>query len=275
MKIHHLNCGTLRPPLSKWVTGHGGLMVCHCLLIETEAGLVLVDTGFGLGAVAHPVRNAGAFLTYLGRPAFALAETAARQVEALGHTTSDVRHIVLTHLDPDHCGGIADFPKAIVHVHQDELEAALRPHSMNDRMRYRKPLWEHGPQWQTHRTEGEEWFGFQAARDLPGLPSEILVVPLVGHTRGHIGVVVDRGSAGSSRWLLHAGDAYTARTQLDPNPSCPPIIRATQNFEAIDRNLFHHNISRLAELSKNPDVEIVSAHELLDLERVRRDIMSE
>ena len=31
-------------------------IVCHCLLIETEAGLVLVDTGFGTRDVAQPRR---------------------------------------------------------------------------------------------------------------------------------------------------------------------------------------------------------------------------
>ncbi|WP_041407007.1 hypothetical protein [Segniliparus rotundus] len=84
---------------------------------------------------------------------------------------------------------------------------------------------------------------------------------------------MDRGSPASPRRLLHVGDAYTARTQLAPNPSCPPIIRAAQNIEAADRKLLHHNISRLAELSKHPDVEIVSAHDLMDLKRVRHDTM--
>lgn len=49
MRIHHLNCGTDCPfggalfdGRSKGLTGH---LVCHCLLIETNEGLVLVDTG--------------------------------------------------------------------------------------------------------------------------------------------------------------------------------------------------------------------------------------
>ena len=47
MKVHHLNCGTMQMP--------GFPMVAHVLLIETDNGLVLVDTGFGLDDIAHPV----------------------------------------------------------------------------------------------------------------------------------------------------------------------------------------------------------------------------
>lgn len=37
MKVHHLNCGTMRPPGTP-------TLVCHVLLVETDNGLVLVDT---------------------------------------------------------------------------------------------------------------------------------------------------------------------------------------------------------------------------------------
>ena len=37
----------------------------------------------------------------------------------------DVRHVLLTHLDRDHAGGIPDFPKARVHVHRKEHEMAV------------------------------------------------------------------------------------------------------------------------------------------------------
>ncbi|MET7974382.1 hypothetical protein ABZW44_15180 [Streptomyces mirabilis] len=40
MKVHHLNCGTMRMPTAP--------MVCHVLLVETAGGLVLVDSGYGL-----------------------------------------------------------------------------------------------------------------------------------------------------------------------------------------------------------------------------------
>src|SRR3546814_2886084 len=58
---------------------------------------------------------------------------------------------------------------------------------------------------------GERWFGFEAVRDLDGLPPEILLVPLPGHTWGHSGVAVQEDGGG---WLLHAGDAYFYRGEV-------------------------------------------------------------
>jgi hypothetical protein len=50
MRIHHVSCGTMCPVGGRLVDGFSrGLtakLVCHCLLVETEQGLVLVDTGF-------------------------------------------------------------------------------------------------------------------------------------------------------------------------------------------------------------------------------------
>ena len=53
-------------------------------------------------------------------------ETAAHQIAALGYSLDEVRHIVLTHLDLDHAGGMADFPRAQVHVLAAEHNAAFK-----------------------------------------------------------------------------------------------------------------------------------------------------
>jgi hypothetical protein len=39
--VHHINCGSPQAPPNPRV-------VCHCLLLEDEGGLALVDTGIGL-----------------------------------------------------------------------------------------------------------------------------------------------------------------------------------------------------------------------------------
>jgi hypothetical protein len=56
MRVHHLNCGTLRPLGGRNVNGdrppfRSARMVCHCSLIEAGERLVLVDSGFGLADV--------------------------------------------------------------------------------------------------------------------------------------------------------------------------------------------------------------------------------
>ena len=58
MRIHHLNCISECALGGAIIDGRTlGLRAClsvHCLAVETPDGLVLVDTGFGLGDVHHP-----------------------------------------------------------------------------------------------------------------------------------------------------------------------------------------------------------------------------
>lgn len=234
-------------------------MVDHCLLIETRAGLVLVDTGFGLDCVRDPGRFIGPGRFLLGiRPAE--QHTAIRQIQALGYDPGDVRHIVLTHLDLDHAAGLADFPEATVHVHGPEFRAATAGRTLTERLRYRAPQWSHGPRWMVNELDGpDEWFGFRAVRDLPGLPPEILVIPLPGHTRGHVGVAVDSGAG----WLLHAGDAFHVASEIDPvQPKTPPLWWAFE-LSSIVRSAYLDNRRRLVELHRDHGTEmtIVNSHD--------------
>lgn len=272
MRVHHLNCGTMTPPSRKLVNGTGGLlaparMVCHCLLVETEDGLVLVDTGFGTNDVTNPAKTLSGHFRKLVRPALDLAETAARQVVRLGYSVEDVQHIVLTHLDIDHAGGISDFPHAKIHVHAPELRAALQPATFLERQRYVAAQWAHGPRWVEHAAEGEHWLGFESVNYLPGLPPEILLVPLGGHTRGHTGVVVDTGRTDQPRWLLHAGDAYFFHGQLESRAHCTPALTVFQNVMQADRTSRLHNVQRLRELALTGEVQVISAHDPVELER--------
>ena len=152
IRIHHLNCATMCPPARPLVEGTGawheaGRMVCHCLLVETPRALVLVDTGLGLADLAAPRARLGGLFRALTRPVLDPAEAAVNQVRALGFDPADVRHVVATHLDVDHAGGLADFPGAAVHVAQAELDAASRPRGLHAKQRYRQAHWAHGPRW--------------------------------------------------------------------------------------------------------------------------------
>lgn len=262
MRIHHINCGTMCPISARLVNGRGGLfetgeMVCHCLLVETDGGLVLVDSGFGMGDIEEPERLGA--LRPLLRAKLDPAETAVRQVEALGFSADDVRHVVLTHLDLDHAGGIGDFPRARVHLMRRERDAALE-HRLAERMRYRQAQWAHGPDWHAYDVRGEPWLGFQAVRELDGLPPEILLVPLYGHSRGHAGVAIDTPEG----WLLHCGDAYFHHGEVDPeSPTCPPGLVAFQAAAEVNRSERLWNQRRLRALVREQghQVRVVNAHD--------------
>lgn len=269
MRVHHLNCGTDCPfggalfdGRSKGPLAH---LVCHCLLLETDsAGLVLVDTGYGLRDVKKPFPR-------ISRPFAAMLnirlreeETAVRQIERLGYSPRDVRHILITHLDFDHAGGLEDFPEAAVHLTRTELETFhQRRQGFVMRERYRPMQVNEVRHWRTYDPRGEDWFGFEAVRQLDGLPPEILLIPLKGHTWGHAGVAVDTDDG----WLLHAGDAYFFRDEVRrPERRCTPGLRLYQNLMEVDREARLRNQARLRDLSLDRDagVRMICAHDVVE-----------
>jgi glyoxylase-like metal-dependent hydrolase (beta-lactamase superfamily II) len=251
---------------SKLLTGEGGLLgkaeLCaHVLLVETDETLVLVDTGFGRDDVADQARLGQPFRA-LVRPVPRYEDTAHSQIIALGLDPADVKHVVATHLDVDHAGGLPDFPDAEVHLFRPEMEAVLRP-TFKERPRYIKGQFAHGPRWAPHDVEGDEWKGFEAVRAIPGLDPEILIVPLPGHSRGHSAVAVKD----AERWLLHCGDAYFHRDQIADPPGCPPGLKLFQAIVGLERKRRLANLERLRELvnAHSDDVVPFCAHDPVEL----------
>ncbi len=256
-KIHHLNCATLCIPGGRFFTGKGSpftkaKLSCHCLLIETDDGLVLVDTGFAVKDIREPRFPETYFLKYVLGARMDEEECALTQIRALGYSEADVRHIVLTHLDPDHAGGIMDFPNATVHVLAKELQAAMEPTTLWDKARYLRYQWAHNPNWQAHTVKGESWYGFESVQILSNKLFDILLIPLLGHSRGHCGVAVSTDSG----WILHCGDAYFNRTEITASKWPPPGILLTEAL--IDAKIEEriYNQRRLSELYKQFGREI-------------------
>ncbi|WP_036495587.1 MBL fold metallo-hydrolase [Nocardia sp. BMG111209] len=278
MRIHHLNCGSTEPLGGKLMGGAGHPLrkahgICHCLLLETENALVLVDTGLGMKDIENPVERLGKSFVRLARPVLDPEQTALQQIRGLGYDPRDLTHIVLTHLDPDHAGGLSDFPQARVHLLAEEHRAATSGGGPKNSSRVNHRQWAHGPRWETYSASaGDRWFGFDAVRELRGLPPEILLIPLPGHTYGHSGVAVrlDSLSGTAEKWLLHAGDAYFVHTELDrDHPRAPMGVAAFERKQAVDAAARETNQARLRALvnSHSDRVELISAHDPAELAR--------
>nr|WP_280202507.1 MBL fold metallo-hydrolase [Nocardia cyriacigeorgica] len=229
--------------------------------------MLLVDTGYGERAAEEPDLWVGRKLIKQTNPV--LDRPIALQVEALGYSRRDVRDIVVTHLDLDHAGGLVDFPWATVHVHRDELAAISGVLGRRDRFRYRPVQVAHEPRWVVYDEADiseASWFGFPSVARLRGLPAGIALVPLVGHTRGHVGVAVELGDG----WLLHAGDAYTYHEQMAARPRLPVGAALFQLSVDTHRGLRRENQRRLRALVQDhvDSVTVFSSHCTVEFERL-------
>jgi glyoxylase-like metal-dependent hydrolase (beta-lactamase superfamily II) len=253
LKIHHLNCGSFCPNAAAHLlpTDH---LSCHCLLIETNEGLVLVDTGLSQEVMRG---NQNPLTDWVSHPVLKPGEAAVSQVQALGFSPHDVRHIVITHLDWDHVGGMVDFPEATVHMHEREAELMKDPGLLS--FRFNTKLWSHVKKVESYSKTGEKWKGLDAVRTLRGLPPEIFLIPLPGHTSGHSGIAVETGEQA----LLHAGDAFFFREDLKFHWK-----ERNKASDLLQLGLAMNNWNRLASLMKlahleqrEPEVRLVNSHD--------------
>jgi len=162
---------------------------------------------------------------------------------------------------------LPDFPKAKVHVHAKETDAAIGRDTLNQKQRYRSVQFAHSPAWETYAALGEPWKGVPAVRQLAGLPPELLALPIGGHSRGHAAIAVDTGHG----WLVHAGDAYFHRSVMERGDTSgmPWALRSVERFIAFDYKSVRANHAMLAKLATHEGVTVFSSHDPVEYERLR------
>jgi glyoxylase-like metal-dependent hydrolase (beta-lactamase superfamily II) len=192
--IYHLNSGTFSLPFS----AHKG--VTHVLLVKTNQGWVLIDSGFGLKDFTAPDWVTRIFMRIMAidpDPMLSMIN----QVQSMGIQPKDVSHIIFTHLHLDHAGGLTDFPWVTAHVYQREWVAAKKREGLLG-LGYQKHQWKNHQHWQFYGKPDGDWFGFPAIT-LPGFDPAICLIPLPGHTAGHCMVAIQTETG----WLLQSGSA--------------------------------------------------------------------
>lgn len=212
-----LNTGWVRA--RGWLVGEGQASVrlpVLCGLVEHPTrGWGLIDTGYSprfLSATSRfPYSLYRRFTPATIRP----EDSVAAQLRSAGIGADDIRWIVLTHLDPDHSAGVADFPDATVYVAHDALAATSRARGVSGLVRHRQlpgMLPDDFPsRSQAVHLDKTRWGPFQQSADLFGDESLILV-DLPGHVPGHVGIVLADKCRGIVLWC---GDSYWTRGALE------------------------------------------------------------
>ena len=223
-------------------------------VIEHEHGLILFDTGQDRAAVTDPAYYPGGFTGFiyrrLARFNIGPDDTLAARLATLGYDVSDVRTAVLSHLHPDHAGGVACLPHADLVVSDQEWEALIaRGAKMNGLMRNHVDL--PGVGWRRitpQPTSDDSLAPFTDAHDLLG-DGTLTLLPTPGHTPGSLSLLVRRPG---SVPLLMVGDV-TYDVHLLDEGHLPGVGIRRQMKEATDKIL---------ELrTTHPDLVILPAHD--------------
>jgi len=158
-------------------------------LIQTDDGTnVLVDTGLSPEHVENPEAR-------IPQPDVVVTMTpeddVRHQLGLIGVSPADIRYVVVTHFDFDHCGGNRFFPEATFVVQREQYEYAKATPA-----RCFPQDWDL-PELQYRLIEGDQEL-------LPGI--ELVTTP--GHAPGHQSVIV-RGLASTGTAILASDAAHT------------------------------------------------------------------
>jgi glyoxylase-like metal-dependent hydrolase (beta-lactamase superfamily II) len=203
------------------------LQALNCLLIETPAGRVLVETGIGERVDEKTREMRG----YEGSPIVPALDAAGFQPES-------IYLVVMSHLHFDHAGGLLRsdgeraFPRARIVAQKAEWEVAL-----GDNPRLVASYVQ--PELQLVRDWGAEGWVDGERELLPG----VSVIPTGGHSAGHQAVVV-RGTGDGAQTVAFLGDLFMRPwganprwvTSFDDFPLDSVVRKAELFAQAVDED---------------------------------------
>lgn len=244
--LYHLNCVSIQSPIGAEACG-------HCLLIRESNKLILIDTGIGLKDIQNPAERIGKELVSMVGYRFEEKQAAVRQIARLGFDPGMITDCIISHLDNDHIGGLADFPQATVHLGQEEYNNFL-----SGNPRYLKIPLQHGPLIKTYMPSSEDWFGFEARPVQAETETEIYLIPLFGHTMGHCGIALKH----NENWIFYVADAYYLKDEFE-NANHP--VHELAASRADDNLLRIQSLEKIRSLKERyPAIQVYCYHDITE-----------
>jgi glyoxylase-like metal-dependent hydrolase (beta-lactamase superfamily II) len=226
------------------------------VLVRHPAGDLLIDTGnsshfdaeirgFPFGAWIKLKSLAGEL-----KPENPLPQ----RLRQIGEDPAKLRWAILSHVHLDHAGGLMDLPRMPVLLTREELQFA------NDQGAQAKGyvIAAHVPRFPsvaspTLKFNPTPYETFDESADLYK-DGSVVVVPLLGHTPGSVGIFVNLSPA---RRLFYVGDAVDDERGFEERVGKSLILRDSDN----DMILANQSVGRLSELhEKVPGLAILPAH---------------
>jgi glyoxylase-like metal-dependent hydrolase (beta-lactamase superfamily II) len=211
---------------------------------------VLFDTGYATGRWRTGWR--GAAYRRLLPPAVTDADDIAGQLRADGVDPASVGHIVLSHLHPDHIGGVRRFPAATFVLHERTLSVLEGGRLRDGVLPALLPPWFAAAAKRViadAELDAVEIGGVTLrTADLFG-DGSYLLVSLPGHADGHLGALVHRT-------VLLAGDAAWGSDLVDAAPHMRALPSAVQH----DRRAYVRTSSLLRRLTAS-GIRVVCSHD--------------
>jgi glyoxylase-like metal-dependent hydrolase (beta-lactamase superfamily II) len=184
-----LSANFLKSPLETSVNAY---------LINTGSRLILIDTGAG---------------TFFGPTVGKLQQS----LQAAGYRADEVDDVLITHMHPDHIGGLlkgqtAAFPNATVHINKTDADFWLSKANLDaapdsSKMFFQDAVAAVAPYIDSHHLATYEG----SVELVPGIKS----VPLAGHTAGHTGYLIQSNGQSMLMW----GDVVHVKSVQFADPS--------------------------------------------------------
>jgi len=218
------------------------------VLLQTDGGWVLLDTGFNTALIRDPYLRRRYFPTAEYQPVLpGPGEPIEESLSDIGIDVDDIHLVALSHLHVDHAGGLKLFAgKVPVHAQRRELEYGLSNHPEPERNAiFLVDFDDPGIDWRLVDGEAEVAAGITA-------------VPTYGHTPGHQSFVVELDEsvtgAGQAKGYVFAFDAADLTENIEHE-------RAIGGYIDVEPEETIEPIRRLKKLARDKGYPLIPGHD--------------